>query len=152
MLIDSARAFQTEGQVFPRWLHMCVCVCVCASASVCVLCTCWMLKWRVLTEQPLLPVCLPQVWHWYSLSASSQRDEYCTQKKYKTINRGPGTRGSFSVGEGKGIENRNKGSCTVLNATTGCIKQRMLGQLNHLSSVARRRWGWMGEINDGIHP
>lgn len=39
----------------------------------------------------------------------------------------------------------------TLRGTTGRIKQRMQGQLNDPCAVARRHWGWMVEINAGIH-
>lgn len=103
-------------------LIVCLRVCV----YVCVLCTCWKLEWHVLTEQPLLPVCLPQVWHWYGLSAPNQRDKYYTHTN-KNIAQTSRHTGQFQglSGISNSTENANAGSCTVAYATTGWIKQRM---------------------------
>lgn len=142
MLIDSARAFQTEGQV-PSSPIDCVLVCV--------LCTCWIPEWHILTEQPLLPVCLPQVWHWYGLSAPSQRQVLHWRNKW-IKHQQPGSEGSFRAWDLKTKARKMWIKAVGIPYATGGIKQRMQGQLNDPCSVARRHRGWMVEINAGIHP
>lgn len=141
-----------------------------ACARVCVLCTCWIPEWHVLTVQAssCLSVCFEcgtdtvRVHQARETSAALGEKKKTKKKGQKTGKKKPhrktpratptGCLQGLCWWGGGGREAQQQTWIMAVRKVYGAGWWGVGGQLNDPRWVARRRRGWMVEINAGIHP